>query len=199
MAVTSMILGLMGIFCCFGVSSIIGVPLGLAAIASVGRSGGRLTGGGMAWVGVIVGILSLVLWVGLGVAYGPAGARFGTGMVVTAGASGEFLLAMSDDDADAAWELTGDEYRAKHPRAEFDGRWNALKKERGLVSSWGEPEVDEETFKLGNEDEGFKITYLIPVTWSEGGEARLALTWAWEWTKDFQQEPKPYLVSFEVR
>jgi hypothetical protein len=62
-AILSLVLGLLG--CCTGVTSIIGVPLAIFGIVGISRSKGRIGGMGIAIAGLLIGLLSLVIWIGL--------------------------------------------------------------------------------------------------------------------------------------
>lgn len=61
MAVTSLVLGILGVVTC-GLTSLFGLVLGIIAMVKVKNSGGRLTGNGLALAGVIVsGVFFLVM------------------------------------------------------------------------------------------------------------------------------------------
>ena len=53
MAVTSLVLGILGIFTC-GITALVGLILGIVALVKVKNSGGKLRGGGLALAGTIV-------------------------------------------------------------------------------------------------------------------------------------------------
>ena len=61
LAIAALVCGLGGL-CTFGLGGIAGLILGIAAIVKVKRSGGQLKGKGLAIGGIIVGILSVLLW-----------------------------------------------------------------------------------------------------------------------------------------
>jgi hypothetical protein len=61
LAVSSLVIGLL---CCLPIGSIATV-LGIGGIYSISKSNGRLTGSGMAAIGMILGLLSTTVWVGL--------------------------------------------------------------------------------------------------------------------------------------
>ena len=63
MAILSMIFGIGG--CCFGLTSILAIPLAIFGIIGIKRSNGRTGGMGFAIAGLIVGLLTLALWIGL--------------------------------------------------------------------------------------------------------------------------------------
>lgn len=58
MAIASLVLGLIGIFC--GVTAIVGLVLGIVGLAKINKSQGQLTGKGLAIAGIIVSSLMLV-------------------------------------------------------------------------------------------------------------------------------------------
>ncbi len=60
MAVTSLVLGILGIFTC-GITALAGLILGIVAMVRVKNSGGRLGGGGLALAGTIVSGIFLVM------------------------------------------------------------------------------------------------------------------------------------------
>lgn len=61
LAVASLVFALL---CCIPGSGMIGVVLGGAGLIGIARSGGRLSGRGLAMVGVVLGLLGTVLWTG---------------------------------------------------------------------------------------------------------------------------------------
>jgi hypothetical protein len=61
LAVTSLVLGLLGVFTC-GVGSVIGIVLGFVSRDQIKRSWGRQTGSGMATAGIILGFLGAAFW-----------------------------------------------------------------------------------------------------------------------------------------
>lgn len=60
MAITSLVLGILGLFTC-GLTSLFGLILGIIAMVKVKNSGGRLSGNGLALAGVIVSGIFLVM------------------------------------------------------------------------------------------------------------------------------------------
>ena len=61
MAITSLVLGILGIFTC-GITALVGLILGIVAMVKVKNSGGKLGGGGLALAGTIVsGIVLFML------------------------------------------------------------------------------------------------------------------------------------------
>lgn len=60
MAITSLVLGALGLFSC-GLTSLIGLILGIVALVRIGRSAGRLKGNGLAIAGVIVSAVLLLV------------------------------------------------------------------------------------------------------------------------------------------
>lgn len=63
MAVLSMVFGIGG--CCLGVTSIPAILLGILGLMGISRSKGRVGGTGFGIAGIIVGLLTLAIWVGL--------------------------------------------------------------------------------------------------------------------------------------
>ncbi len=59
-AVWALVLGIASFFCCGIVTGIVAIVLGKQAGDEIARSGGALTGGGMAKAGMILGILGLI-------------------------------------------------------------------------------------------------------------------------------------------
>ncbi len=198
MAITSMILGLLG-FCCGGITSIIAVPLGIAAIVSVGRSGGRLTGGALGWIGVITGILSVVLYIGLGVSMGPKAVRFYAGMGQAATASEEMMQALKADNVEGAYEATGEKYRGAHPRAEFEAHVNTWKAERGSLVSATMVNLDQTSWFKVDSGDPFSTTLEYTLEWSNGNSTTLLLVWTWAWFDDLEKLPVPDLESIEMK
>ncbi len=64
LAVSSLVFGLV---CCLPATGLIGMMLGVAGIAVISRSEGRLRGNGLAVAGVILGLISTLAWVAIGV------------------------------------------------------------------------------------------------------------------------------------
>jgi hypothetical protein len=60
MAISSLVLGILGMFTC-GITALIGLILGIIAMVKVKNSGGKLGGGGIALAGVIVSGIFLVM------------------------------------------------------------------------------------------------------------------------------------------
>ena len=60
MAVTSLVLGILGMFSC-GITALVGLILGIVALAKIKKSGGRLDGRGLALAGTIVSGVFLTL------------------------------------------------------------------------------------------------------------------------------------------
>ena len=48
--------------CCFGVTALLGLPLSVFALLTIGKSGGRLGGRGLAITGLILSVLNLAAW-----------------------------------------------------------------------------------------------------------------------------------------
>jgi prepilin-type processing-associated H-X9-DG protein len=60
MAITSLVLGILGLFTC-GVTSLVGLILGIVALVKVNHSGGRLSGNGLAIAGICVSALFVLM------------------------------------------------------------------------------------------------------------------------------------------
>jgi prepilin-type processing-associated H-X9-DG protein len=67
LAIASLVLGLLGIFSC-GITALIGLILGIVAMSQVRKSGGSLTGSGIALAGTIVSAVFLVFVIPFGAA-----------------------------------------------------------------------------------------------------------------------------------
>ena len=61
LAIAALVCGIAGL-CTAGLGGIAGIILGIVAMVKVKRSAGQLKGKGLAIVGIIVGILSILLW-----------------------------------------------------------------------------------------------------------------------------------------
>jgi hypothetical protein len=64
MAIAALVCGVAGFVAC-GIPSIVGLILGFVSRSRIKQSGGRLSGGGMAMAGIVLGFV----WIGLIVAY----------------------------------------------------------------------------------------------------------------------------------
>jgi prepilin-type processing-associated H-X9-DG protein len=67
MAITSLVLGILGVFTC-GVTALVGLVLGIVSLVRINRSGGRLSGKGLAIAGICssgVFLLMLPIWAAL--------------------------------------------------------------------------------------------------------------------------------------
>jgi len=64
LAVSSLVFGLL---CCIPGSGLIGTILGGAGLARISKADGKLTGRGMAFTGLLLGLLGTVLWLGIGI------------------------------------------------------------------------------------------------------------------------------------
>ena len=60
MAITSLVLGILGLFTC-GVTSLVGLILGIIALVKINRSAGRLSGNGLAISGICVSALFVLM------------------------------------------------------------------------------------------------------------------------------------------
>ncbi|MEI6392910.1 MAG: DUF4190 domain-containing protein [Verrucomicrobiota bacterium] len=60
MAITSLVLGILGLFTC-GVTSLVGLILGIIALVKINRSGGRLSGNGLAISGICVSAIFVLM------------------------------------------------------------------------------------------------------------------------------------------
>ncbi len=63
MAILSMVFGIGG--CCLGVTSIPAILLGVLGLVGISRSKGRVGGTGFGIAGILIGLLTLALWIGL--------------------------------------------------------------------------------------------------------------------------------------
>jgi len=63
LAVSSLVFGLL---CCIPLSGLLGTILGGAGLVRIAKSDGRLTGRGMAFTGLILGLLGTMFWIGAG-------------------------------------------------------------------------------------------------------------------------------------
>ncbi|MBL4699057.1 MAG: DUF4190 domain-containing protein [Phycisphaerales bacterium] len=63
MAILSMVFGIGG--CCLGLTSIPAILLGVFGLVGISRSKGRVGGSGFGIAGILIGLLTLALWVGL--------------------------------------------------------------------------------------------------------------------------------------
>lgn len=48
--------------CCFGVTAVLGLPISIFALLTIGKSGGRVGGRGLAITGLILSVLNLAAW-----------------------------------------------------------------------------------------------------------------------------------------
>lgn len=63
LAVLSLVFGVLG--CCGGITSILSIPMSILAMFGISRSKGRVGGMGLAIGGLVVGLLTLALWIGI--------------------------------------------------------------------------------------------------------------------------------------
>jgi hypothetical protein len=63
LAILSLVFGALG--CCGGVTSILGIPMAVISMIGISKSKGRIGGMGLAIGGLVVGLLTLALWVGV--------------------------------------------------------------------------------------------------------------------------------------
>lgn len=63
LAILSLVFGVIG--CCGGVTSILGIPMAVLAMFGISRSKGRVGGMGLAIGGLVVGLLTIALWIGI--------------------------------------------------------------------------------------------------------------------------------------
>ncbi len=63
LAILSLVFGALG--CCGGVTSILGIPMAIISMIGISKSKGRIGGMGLAIGGLVVGLLTLALWVGV--------------------------------------------------------------------------------------------------------------------------------------
>jgi len=103
MAIFSLVFGIGG--CCLAITSIPAILLGVFGLFGISRSKGRVGGTGLGIAGILIGIISLALWIGLLLG--------GGGMIKTflnqlGGTVETALLEVQADNFDAArLELTG--------------------------------------------------------------------------------------------
>ncbi|PCI07671.1 hypothetical protein COB72_09785 [bacterium] len=97
MAILSMVFGIGG--CCLGITSIPAILLGVFGLVGISRSKGRVGGTGFGIAGILIGLLTLALWVGLifggGGLFNKMMGQFGT-------TTGQMLLDLQADNFDAA-------------------------------------------------------------------------------------------------
>lgn len=98
LALLSMISSLI---CCIPGLSVLGTFMGIGAIISIGGSNGRLGGRGMAWTGIIVGVLVTMLWGGLAIGAGRAWKEF-QGLLTNMNTE---IASMESGDFDAARKM----------------------------------------------------------------------------------------------
>jgi hypothetical protein len=63
-AIASLVCGIVGLLCFGIILGPVALGLGLSAKKDIGASNGSVTGGGMATAGIVLGVLSIVAWVG---------------------------------------------------------------------------------------------------------------------------------------
>lgn len=97
MAILSMVLGILG--CCGGVTSLLAIPLGVLGLIGISRSKGRVGGTGFSIAGIIIGLLTLALWVGLFFGVGGAAKSF---MGLLASNAESVLVDIQNDKFDSA-------------------------------------------------------------------------------------------------
>jgi len=64
-ATNALWLGLASVFCCGFLTGIPAVYVGARALSDIDASGGRLTGRGTAWVGIVLGVIGTLAGLGL--------------------------------------------------------------------------------------------------------------------------------------
>lgn len=67
MAITSLVLAIVGLSACFGVLAPLAIPFGHVALRQIARSRGRQQGRGLAIAGLVLGYLALAAWVVLAI------------------------------------------------------------------------------------------------------------------------------------
>ncbi len=97
MAILSMVFGIGG--CCLGITSIPAILLGVFGLVGISRSKGRVGGTGFGIAGILIGLLTLALWVGL--VFGGGGA-FNKLMGGFSESTGQMFLDLQADNFDAA-------------------------------------------------------------------------------------------------
>jgi len=194
-AITALIFGLLALIpCCFP-AGLLSLILGLIAVGSIGRSQGRLTGAGLAWVGLLLGLLGLIGWTVASVTMAPKALRFYAGMGQAATASEEIFAGLRADDIERAYQATGEGYRAAHPRAEFEARLRTLLSERGSLANAQMTNLDQTTWFGMDEGDTFTTTIEYTLEWSNGGTTIAVLVWEWPWYDDLERLPEPDLES----
>ncbi len=128
LALLSMISSLV---CCIPGLSILGTFMGIGALISIGGSNGRVGGRGMAWTGVIVGILVTMLWIGF--ALGGAGVWSSIKVVIEQ--VSEKFVAMERADYDTARELLTAQAASATADADFEAFVQAYQRDYGSLGS----------------------------------------------------------------
>lgn len=67
LAIASLVLGLLGLFSC-GITSLVGLVLGIVAAVKIKKSNGQLTGTGLAVAGICVSVFIIIVGLGIGAA-----------------------------------------------------------------------------------------------------------------------------------
>lgn len=97
MAILSMVFGIGG--CCLGITSIPAILLGVFGLVGISRSKGRVGGTGFGIAGILIGLLTLALWIGL--IFGGGGA-FNKLMGEFSKSTEQMFLDLQADNFDAA-------------------------------------------------------------------------------------------------
>lgn len=99
LAVSSLVASLL---CCLPGLGVVGTFLGVGALVGISSSQGRVTGRGLAFAGIILGLLSTMLWIG-----GAMGVRWGLGEMDMYGRAVQAMQQGKHDEARAALEPRG--------------------------------------------------------------------------------------------
>ncbi len=95
-AILSLVLGLLG--CCGGLTSIFAILLGIFGIMKIKSSKGRVGGMGLAIAGLIIGLITLVIWIGLLIGASKAWGGFDSTVIQP---NAMIFVEVQNDDLDA--------------------------------------------------------------------------------------------------
>jgi hypothetical protein len=192
MAVWAMILGLVGIVpCCLAIPSLVGVILGIAALVSIGKSGGQLTGRAMAWIGLVVGLLTILLYGGLAAVFGPPIVK---SMKTTIERSDAFVAHLANGEWDRAHELTEPGTMSKE---ELRAQVEATAKERGGLQAWQMVSSNGEADS--RRTDWAKITISYTLTWKDGSVTDGSVVMVGDGEEFLSGEVKPVVRRFSLK